>query len=213
MADFDLTYEFVRAAFKVGHADAVGIGMTAGSYWDGPSQGKGGVTVGRLRERLRDANHYPWCAALLDILTPFDDDYRLGRFRALHTPWSAGQLLPKQGWVEGLAKLACSDSPEAAVGVARDMQKRLDGHGGEEGYLLGQIMHLVHPRWFAVVNKGTADFWNQLGYDDGGVKNLESISRDFRRDDEGGTDFDAIDQLVAIPFREVCEREEEDDGE
>jgi hypothetical protein len=199
MANREKTYEFVQAAFRIGHEDAVDAGMLAGSYFGrGPDAG---CRVARVRERLSTYGAQPWLPGLVAIFQGMKDEDRIGRFRALHTPWSAGQITVRASWVPRLRDLAQAKTTQQALQVALDMEANLDGHGGTHGFLLGQIMHLLHPTWFAVVNGGNAAFWRRLGYDVGGVANLELISVDYREALLGNeVDFNVIDDFIAVPW-------------
>lgn len=199
MANREKTYEFVQAAFRIGDEEAVDVGMLAGSFF-----GKGpgaGCRVARVRERINKYQLQPWAPALLAILDGVDDQERVGRFRALHTPWSAKQLKPRVGWVSALQALAQATKKKDAVSIALTMEKNLSGHKGKKGFLLGQFMHLLHPTWFAVVNGGNEAFWKKLGYAVGGVANLERVSADYREQLRGDEeDFNAIDDFIAVPW-------------
>lgn len=205
MADREKTYEFVSAAFSVGDECAVTAGMIAATYWGkGPN---GGVRVRRVRDRLDACGKKSWVPTLRRILHGMGDNDRLGRFRALHTQWSADKLIPRADWVRALRRLAGAKRIARAVSVATWMERNLKGHGGPTGYLLGQFMHLLHPEWFAVVNGENEAYWRALGYEVGGVANLVAISADYRRGvREYELDFNVIDDTVAVPFVRVLRR-------
>ena len=180
-----LTYRFVRAAMRVGKFDAFEVGLYAGAY---------AMPVHGVRAKLAPHQTTTWGAKLSTLLARADDNDTVGRFEILFSPigWMRKN---KTEWARETARLARAKEVATAVEIALQMEKSLSGAGLTE---LGQIMHLLHPTWFAIVNQYSATFWEGMGYKVGGVAALEAISTDYRATlMKHGQDFNIIDELFS----------------
>lgn len=180
-----LTYRFVRAAMRVGKFEAFEIGLYAGAY---------AMPVHGVRARLAPHQTTKWGAKLSGLLAHADDNDTVGRFEILFSPIS-WMRKNKSEWAREAARLARAKEVDEAVEIALEMEKNLSGAGTTE---LGQIMHLLHPTWFAIVNKYSESFWTTMKYEVGGVAALEEISAAYRKTlMKFGQDFNIIDELFS----------------
>lgn len=182
--DRDATYDIVQRALAVGDPAAVDVAMLAGTYQ---------TRVGTIRRRL-DEIRSAWTGPVLAAVQHLGDDDTVGRFRMLQTPWNAHMQGTAQEWADGLREVALSRSTEDALRRAEPLEQ-LPGAGD---FLLPQLMHLLHPGWFAVTNRASNRFWSQMGYEIGGLARLEAISKRYRDVlKENDLDFRIIDDLFS----------------
>lgn len=178
------TYDFVQRALAVGEAEAVGIGMLAGTYES---------RVGTVRDRL--PRSHPWSGPVEAALRGLKAEDTLGRFRMLQTPWNTHMQTAPAEWAAGLKEVALSGTPAEALKAAQPLE-RLPGAGE---FQLTQLVHLLHPSWFAITNRESAWFWERLGFSVGGLANLENISSRYRDlVEEHEINFSILEELFSV---------------
>lgn len=188
MHDRPATYSFFQHAVRTGDDVALEVAMLAATFID-----PAGVNVGTVRAATNGCSG-PWVPTLLSTIAHLQDSDTIGRFRQLQNAWNTWMRADRKAWAAGLQQVANASSVQAAFTNARALQA-LQGAGI---YQLGQILHLLHPSWFCIVNRRSRQFWTALGYQIGGVDNLESISADYRDTlIRLGLDFNVIDELFS----------------